>query len=200
MSITPLRVVVVLITGIIAFGAYTKFSRREAEHRQHQMEREQAERGNPVLTLPAELPMDSPAALLQVGNCTVGLFGATHRLCQGDGMFFGVPAYVAVEKLDTGQLYSVTYSFLPPAKRMLFEKLTARFGPAHRFDSLAPTFPPQGWCWSLSGGQEVVLENESPDDKDPQIAVYVESEVAANQYRLFEAIRGTCQLHPLLSF
>jgi hypothetical protein len=110
------------------------------------------------------------------------------------------PAYVAVEKLDTGQLFSVTYTLLPPAKGMLFQKLTERFGAAHRFDSLEPTMPPSGWCWPLPRGQEVVLENASADDKDAQIAVYVESEVAANHYRLMEAIRGACRSHPFLAY
>lgn len=200
MAITPFRVVVVLVVGVFAFGAYTKHNRRVAERRQHEMEQAQADQGNPILTLPAELPMDSPAALAQIGDCTLGLFGAKHKLCQGDGTLFGLPAYVAVEKFDSGPLFSVMYTFLPPAKGTLFQKLTDHFGPAHRFDSLEPPMPPHGWCWPLPGGQEIVLENESSDDKDPQIAVYIESEVAANKYRLFEAIRGTCQSHPMLSY
>jgi hypothetical protein len=200
MSITPLRVVVVLVASMFAFGAYTNHSRRVAEHRHYEMERAQAEKGNPVLTLPAELPMDSPAALAQIGDCRSGLFGAKHKACQGNGTLYGLPAYVTVEKFDTGPLFSVMYIFLPPAKGTLFQKLTDHFGPAHRFDSFGPPIPPYGWCWPLPGGQEVVLENESSFDKDPQIAVYIESEVAANMYRLMEAIRGKCQSHPMLSY
>jgi hypothetical protein len=147
--------------------------------------------------------MDSPPMLAQIAHCTPGLlFGATHKLCQGNSMLFGIPAYVAVEKLQTGQLYSVTYSFEPPAKGMLLQKLAGLFGPPHRFDSLdslTPAMPARGWCWPLPGGQEIVLENEDSDDKEPEIAVYIESEVAANRYRLFEAIRGTCRSHALLS-
>jgi hypothetical protein len=191
----------VLLTCVLVYGLYSKHARRVAEDRQFQSELAQAEIGNPVLTIPTELPMDSRTTLAQMAHCRPGLFGVTHKLCQGNGILFGIPAYVAVEKLQTGQLYSVTYSFESPAKGVLLQKLASLFGPAHRFDSLdslTPAMSARGWCWPLGGGQEVVLENEDPDDQEPEIAVYIESEVAANLYRLLEAIRGTCRSHPLL--
>lgn len=200
MKITPLRVVVLLVVGVFAYGFYSKYSREAAARQASKAAYAQAERGNPVLTIPAELEMDSADKLAQIGDCALGLFSAKHKLCQGDGILFGVPGYVAVEKTEAGQLHSVTYMFSPPAKRLLLQKLAERFGPAHRFDSLGSTYPPHGWCWPLPGGQEVVLENESPDDNNPEFAVYIESEVAGNLYRHMEAIQGSCLSHPILPF
>jgi hypothetical protein len=158
-----------------------------------------AGRGNAVLILPKGLPTDSPERLLAVGHCGRGLLVPEHTFCRGEGILFGIPAYLDVERIDAQSLHFLVYTFQPPSRALLVERLRQLFGAPHRYDRWRSPVPPRGLCWPLPQGQEVVLY-EDYNERDPDLTVSVYSEAAANETRSAMSIAQPCQTQPVVPF
>jgi hypothetical protein len=181
-----------LMAGLYGMKQYRHYK----EDQEIESRRQAALRGNPVLTVPENLPIGSKEKMFAVKPCRPGLLVSEYPTCRGEGELFGIPAYLDVDRVNATTLHSLNYTFQLPAKPKLIHQLSQLFGPPHLFDA---RFPSRGLCWPLPGGQEIIMEADEPSDSDPQVMVSVNSQVAANLIRWLEVVALPCQAQEVAS-
>jgi hypothetical protein len=147
--------------------------RHYKEDQEIESRRQAALRGNPVLTVPENLPIGSKEKMFAVKPCRPGLLVSEYPTCRGEGELFGIPAYLDVDRVNATTLHSLNYTFQLPAKPKLIHQLSQLFGPPHLFDE--------------------------PSDSYPQVMVSVNSQVAANLIRWLEVVALPCQAQEVAS-
>lgn len=184
---------VVAVGGLFGWKKYQQYQKHQAFERAH----ERALQGERVLIVPSQLRMDSPEQLIAHTECKgMGLdLLKESQWCTGEGEFFGIPGYVDIERLKDGRLHSVSYSFQLPARKRLTESISAVFGRAHELDGRSPG---RGICWPLSGMEDIEMEWSDPNDSDPSVTVFLNSQVAAQLTQWMEARPHRCVEEPLV--
>jgi hypothetical protein len=177
--------------GAIGWVKYQEYSAQKAAEQARKQARERALIGDRVLKIPPALTMDSPDQLYANSKCKgMGIsLRKESKNCSGEGELFGIPGIVDVERLNDGQLHQVTYSFALPARKRLTASLSNAFGPARTLDM---TKNDRGLCWPLPDKQEIVMEWDEHDDSDSGVAIFINSQVAAQVLQWAEARPHAC--------
>lgn len=191
-------VIALAIVAVFAWGYTQKHLRERRQEAEYRVKDATARRGNPVLSVPEGLSVESLGELQAIRKCATGLDGPDYSMCFGQGSLLGIPGYLTVEWTSTHRLHSLSYDFQLPSVKVLLPRLVEQYGPPHRFDGLSNSSEALGLCWPLPEGQSIVME-KSTDDKDPGLSVTIESQVAANLHQLLEAVSMPCSAQPGVS-
>lgn len=181
----PGVVIAFLILAVVAWGYGQKLLNEHRRQAEFEAKDAAARRGNPVLTVPQDLSVGAPSELAAVQPCGPGsIDGPEYSTCFGQGSLLGIPGYLTVEWTSQHQLHSLSYDYQVPSAKVLISRLVQLYGAPHRFDGVTDPAIAMGLCWPLPPGQGVVVMEKSGDEKDRDLSVRVESQVAASLHQL----------------